>query len=150
MRRASESANRYIQTGETVKNTQEDHNKALVLEAFETLFNRHDFAAAERFWSQDYIQHSAVIPPGRDGLFGYVEALPMTVKYERQVITAGGDVVMVHGRFSGEGLTKAIVSANIVRIENGLFVEHWEVLQDEVTQSESKSGQPMFGSTFPS
>ena len=130
--------------------TQEDHNKALVLEAFDTLFNRHDFAAAERFWSQDYIQHSAVIPPGRDGLFGYVKALPMTVKYEHQVITAGGDFVIVHGRFRGEGLPKAIVSANIVRIENGFFVEHWEVLQDEVTQSESKSGRPMFGLTFPS
>ena len=30
----------------------EQRNKALVLEAFDTLFNKRDYAAAERFWSQ--------------------------------------------------------------------------------------------------
>jgi len=91
-----------------------------------------------------------VIPPGRDGLFAYVKALPTTVKYEHQVITAGGDFVMIHGRFAGKGLPKAIIAANIVRFEDGLFAEHWEILQDEVTKTESKSGNPMFGSAFPS
>ena len=43
----------------------EEKNKALVLEAFDTLFNRRDYAAAQRFWSPDYIQHSAHIAPGR-------------------------------------------------------------------------------------
>ena len=33
-------------------------------EAFDTLFNKHDYAAAELFWSKDYIQHSAHIHPG--------------------------------------------------------------------------------------
>jgi predicted SnoaL-like aldol condensation-catalyzing enzyme len=41
--------------------TTPQENRALVLEAFDTLFNRLDYAAAERFWSQDYIQHSARI-----------------------------------------------------------------------------------------
>jgi len=50
------------------KNIQEE-NKALVLEAFDTLFNKRDYAAAERYWSPDYLQHSAHIEPGRDGLF---------------------------------------------------------------------------------
>jgi len=44
-------------------------NKALVLKAFDTLFNKRDYVAAERFWSAHYIQHSAHIPPGRAGLF---------------------------------------------------------------------------------
>ena len=39
-------------------------NKAIVLEAFDTLFNRRDYAAAESFWSPTYVQHSAHIPPG--------------------------------------------------------------------------------------
>jgi len=39
--------------------TTESKNKALVLEAFDTLFNKHDYAAAERYWSPNYIQHSA-------------------------------------------------------------------------------------------
>ena len=38
-------------------------NKALVLEAFDTLFNKRDYVAAERFWSPAYIQHSAIFNP---------------------------------------------------------------------------------------
>ena len=43
--------------------TSPEQNKALVLEAFDTLFNKRDYAGAERFWSERYIQHSAHIPP---------------------------------------------------------------------------------------
>ena len=62
--------------------TLETKNKARVLEAFDTLFNRRDYAAAEKFWSPEYIQHSAHIPPGREGLFNLVKTLPPTLKYE--------------------------------------------------------------------
>ena len=48
-------------------------NKDLVLQAFDTLFNKRDYKAAERYWSPSYIQHSAHIPPGRDGLFDLVK-----------------------------------------------------------------------------
>lgn len=129
---------------------QEDCNIQFVLAAFDALFNRHDFASAERYWSPDYVQHSAAVPPGRDGLFAHVGGFPDTVKYEHHVIAAKDDFVLVHGRFSGPGLPKAIISANILRIENGKLAEHWEVLQDEVNESESKSGLPMFGTDFPS
>jgi len=78
-------------------------NKAIVLEAFETLFNKRDYAAAERFWSPNYIQHSAHIAPGREGLFGLVKSLPDTLKYEHDMIVAEGNLVIVHGRFSGFG-----------------------------------------------
>ena len=60
----------------------EDANRALVIEAFDTLFNRRDYSAAEAFWSPDYIQHSAHIAPGRTGLFeilGYGGLLAGTV-----------------------------------------------------------------------
>ena len=75
-------------------------NQVLVLKAFETLFNKRDYAAAEHFWSENYIQHSAHIPPGRDGLFNLVRALPDTLRYENHVILAEGDYVIAHGRFS--------------------------------------------------
>lgn len=55
-----------------------ERNKAIVLEAFDTLFNKRDYAAAERFWSPKYIQHGAHIPPGREGLFGLVRSTPDT------------------------------------------------------------------------
>ena len=60
----------------------ESKNKALVLEAFDTLFNKRDYAAAERFWSSNYIQHSAHIEPGREGLFNLVKGAPSSLKYE--------------------------------------------------------------------
>jgi predicted SnoaL-like aldol condensation-catalyzing enzyme len=76
-------------------------NKRLVLEGFDTLFNKRDYAAAEKFWSPHYIQHSAHIEPGREGLFNLVKSLPSTLKHEPGTIVAEGDFVIVHGRFSG-------------------------------------------------
>ena len=123
-------------------------NKAIVLNAFDTLFNQRNYKAAERFWSPAYIQHSAHIAPGRDGLFSLTKALPETLKYENEFAVAEGDIVMLHGRFSGHGLRRNWVVADIVRLENGILVEHWDVIQDEATEAESKSGLPMFGKTF--
>ncbi len=129
-------------------NTRAAQNKRLVLEAFDTLFNKRDYASAEKFWSPDYIQHSAHIEPGRDGLFNLVGTLPPTLKYEPGTIVADGDVVIVHGRFSGFQPVNWIV-ADILRIEDGVLAEHWDVIQDEATREESKSKAPMFGTSFP-
>ena len=129
--------------------TIESKNKALVLEAFDTLFNKRDYEAAERYWSPDYIQHSAHIEPGREGLFNLIRSLPSTLKYEPGLVVADGDFVILHGRFSGFGLPVNWVVADILRIQNGILVEHWDVIQDEVTEEQSKSKAPMFGSSFP-
>jgi predicted SnoaL-like aldol condensation-catalyzing enzyme len=128
--------------------TTESTNKALVLKAFDTLFNKRDYAAAEKFWSPDYIQHSAHIAPGREGLFNLIKGLPPTLQYEPGTIVAEGDFVIVHGRFSDFGLPVNWIAADIVRIKNGILVEHWDVIQDEATRESSKSGLPMFGRTF--
>ena len=128
---------------------QEAMNKALVLGAFDTLFNKRDYAAAEQLWSPGYIQHSAHIPPGRVGLFHLVRGIPETLRYEADLVVAEGDYVLLHGRFSGLGQPAAWVVVDIVRLENGLLTEHWDVIQDEATKSQSKSGNPMFGKTFP-
>ena len=127
----------------------ESQNKELVLKAFDTLFNRRDYAQAEHYWSPGYIQHSAHIKPGREGLFELVESLPLTLRYEPGVIAADGDFVIVHGRFSGFGQPVNWIAADILRIENGILVEHWDVIQDEATREQSKSGLPMFGESFP-
>ena len=105
--------------------TTPEQNKALVLEAFDTLFNKRDYATAERFWSSNYVQHSAHIEPG------------------------DGDFVIVHGRFSGLGLPRNWIAADVVRIADGVLAEHWDVIEDEANRAESKSGLPMFGTRFP-
>src|SRR3984885_1253634 len=128
--------------------TIESKNKALVLEAFDTLFNKRDYAAAEKFWSPRYIQNSAHIPPGRDGLFSLVKSTPPTLRYESGTVVAEGDFVILHGRFSGIGLPVNWIAADVVRLKDGILVEHWDVIQDEATRESSKSGLPMFGDTF--
>ena len=129
--------------------TIEEKNKALVLEAFDTLFNKRDYAAAERYWSPNYIQHSAHIAPGRDGLFNLIKSLPPTLRYESGTIVAEKDFVIVHGRFSSFGQPVNWIAADILRIKNGILVEHWDVIQDEASREQSKSGLPMFGDKFP-
>ena len=127
----------------------EEQNKAFVLKAFDTLFNKRDYAAAERFWSPHYIQHSAHIEPGREGLFALVKAAPADMRYENGLIVANGDYVMLHGRFANVGQPADWIVADILRIEDGLLAEHWDVIQDEATREDSKSGRPMLGDTFP-
>ena len=62
---------------------------------------------------------------------------------------AAGDFVIVHGRFSGFGAPVNRIAADILRIQDGILVEHWDVIQDEATKEQSKSGNPMFGDAFP-
>jgi predicted SnoaL-like aldol condensation-catalyzing enzyme len=130
--------------------SREQNNKSIALQAFETLFNRRDYRNALKFWSPKYIQHSAHIPPGREGLFEVIKNAPMTLRYENQLTVANGDFVLLHGRFSGrgEGVPSWVV-VDIVRMENGVLAEHWDVIQDEATRAQSKSGNPMFGNEFP-
>ena len=129
--------------------TTQQRNKALVLEAFDTLFNKRDYATAQRYWSPNYIQHSAHIAPARGGLFELIKSMPPTLKYEPGMVVADGDLVIIHGRFSGFGAPVNWIAADILRIEDGVFVEHWDVIQDEATEEQSKSGMPMFGDSFP-
>jgi predicted SnoaL-like aldol condensation-catalyzing enzyme len=128
--------------------TIQERNKALLLEGFDVLFNKRDFEGAKRYWSPNYIQHSAHIAPGREGLFNLVKGLPAEMKYEHGVILVEGDYVMAHGRYTRPNGTSLVV-VDVMRIKDGIFEEHWDVIQDEATKEQSKSGLPMFGDSFP-
>jgi predicted SnoaL-like aldol condensation-catalyzing enzyme len=137
-----------VREGDNVIKTTSEQNKALVLETFNTLFNKRDYDAASRFWSDKYVQ-SAHIRPGREGLFNLIRSSPETLRYEPGLILAEGDYVIVHGRFSGNGRPRNWMAADVLPIGDGLLVEHWDVLQDEATEAESQTGLPMFGTKFP-
>jgi predicted SnoaL-like aldol condensation-catalyzing enzyme len=108
-----------------VNGSKAQNNKAIVLEAFETLFNQRDYAVAERFWSPNYVQHSVHIEPGRDGLFNLIKSTPPALKYEPGIIVAEGDFVIIHGRFSGIG--PAVIATDIIRMKDGVLLEHWDI-----------------------
>lgn len=129
--------------------TLEEKNTALVLDALDTLFNKKDYVKAAQFWSDSYVQHSRLVPAGREGLFNLVQTLP-DVRFEYDMVVAKGDFVWVHSRYTNSATSTALIGVDIMRIENGKLVEHWDVLQDEATRSESAGGNPMFGDTFPS
>ncbi len=137
------------QEGNAMNESAQERNKALVLEAFDTLFNKRDYQAAERYWSPNYIQHSAHIEPGREGLFNLIKGTPASLRYEAGIIVADGEFVIAHGRFSGFGAPANWIAADILRIEDGILAEHWDVIQDEATEGQSKSKAPMFGDKFP-
>lgn len=130
-----------------MESTTQETNKRLTREAFESLFNQRDLTALEKYWSPNYIQHSAHIPPGREGLGQLVQSLPAGLKYESSIMMAEGDFVMVNGRYSGLPGPNWVV-VDILRVENGLFVEHWDIIQDEATKESSLSGSPMYGDSF--
>jgi hypothetical protein len=75
---------------------------------------------------------------GRDGLFGLVRSLPENMRYENGPIVAEGDYVFVQGRFSNIGAPSALITVDIVRMENGKVAEHWDVWQDEATKASSQ------------
>ena len=58
---------------------------------------------------------------------------------------AEDDCVIVHSRYSGNGRPSAWVVIDIVRMQSSILAEHWDVIQDEATEADSKSGKPMFG-----
>ena len=117
--------------------------KALVVEALTRAFNDRDFSLLEAWWSPEYIQHNPFIPPKREGLRRFVEALPKERRYEYGRVFADGDFVIVHGRYSGGG-NKTLVAADLFRFENDKVVEHWDVLQEEVPAEKTAAGNPMF------
>ncbi|MCT9108832.1 nuclear transport factor 2 family protein [Streptomyces mirabilis] len=130
---------------ETQTQTQTERNKAVILEILTTGFSSRDFTALDRYLHPDYVQHNAFIhiPPANAGLRGFIADRPDTTRYEPGAITAEGDLVMVHGRYSG-GFDKPLLGIDIFPFEDGLVVEQWDVLQDEVAAQDTVAGNPMF------
>lgn len=118
-------------------------NKALVQEAMTALFQRHDVSAVDQHYAQNYVQHNPNIPQGRDALRNLVANLPKDVYYEPGLIIAESNFVAIHGRIRGWAEKTQIV-VDLFRVEGGKLVEHWDVLQDEVTLPETHAGTAMF------
>lgn len=106
-------------------------NRALVLDAMTSLFQRHDASAVERLYAPNYIQHNPTISQGRDALQALVAALPQDVYYEPGLVVAEGDFVAIHGRIRGWADEPQVV-VDLFRVEGGRLAEHWDVLQNEV------------------
>ena len=118
-------------------------NKALVRRVMTALFVHRDVSVVKRYFGTSHIQHNPTIGDGRDDLPKVINALPANFKYEPGIIVADGQFVMIHGLYIGWG-PKPLVTVDIFRVRNGKLVEHWDVMQEEVPASRTKSGHPRF------
>jgi predicted SnoaL-like aldol condensation-catalyzing enzyme len=103
-------------------------NRALVGQVMDAVFVRRD-GSVERHFAKDYIQHNPLLPNGRDAIPGLIGQLAEGFRYEAGMIVAEGDLVMIHGRYTGWG-PKPMVAVDIFRVIDGKLVEHWDVLQE--------------------
>jgi len=111
-------------------------NKALVLDAMTSLFQRRDASAVERLYAPGYIQHNPNIPQGREALQTLVAGLSPDVYYEPGLMIAEGDFVAIHGRIRGWADAPQVV-IDLFRIDGGKLAEHWDVLQNEAPVAQS-------------
>lgn len=118
-------------------------NKSLVIEAITRVFIERDATAPDELFHPDYRQHNPAIPNGSAALPSLIASLSDNFEYEMGMVVAEGNLVMVHGRYIGWG-PKPMIAVDIFRVENGKLVEHWDVMQEEVPASQTKSGNAMF------
>jgi predicted SnoaL-like aldol condensation-catalyzing enzyme len=102
----------------------------------------------ERYWSDRYIQHSAHIELGHDGLFNQIRSLPDTLRYENRLILAEGEYVITHARFSGSGREAAWIAVVIVRFERRQARRALGCASGRSDESAVEERTPMFGDPF--
>jgi predicted SnoaL-like aldol condensation-catalyzing enzyme len=120
-------------------------NKEIVLEVLKRAFIDRDPTVVEQYFGNNYKQHNPLIPNGPSAIAAMIPTLT-GLTYEPGMSVADGDLVMVHGRYTGWG-PKPMVAVDIFRVESGKVVEHWDVMQEEVPAANSASGNAMFTST---
>ena len=117
--------------------------KQIALCALTGAFIDRDPRVVERYFAPDYIQHNPAIPNGPKAIAEFIANLSKDFSYESGMALAEGNLVMVHGRYVGFG-PKPMIAVDIFRVANGKVAEHWDVLQEEVPESTTASGNPMF------
>ena len=117
-------------------------NKEIVLEVLKRAFIDHDPTVVEQYFGATYTQHNPVVPDGPSAIAKMIPTLT-ALRYEPGMAVAEGDLVMVHGRYTGWG-PKPMVAVDIFRVTDGRVVEHWDVLQEEVPEADTASGHAMF------
>ena len=107
------------------------------------VFNEKDLEKVETFWKDDMIQHNPSMPNGLDVLRGFITSEDNQISYEPGIAMEEGNIVAVHGRYSN-WFGKKMISVDYFRVEDGKFIEHWDVMQEEVPASEAVNGNAMF------
>src|SRR5262245_24688052 len=123
-----------------------DANEKLVLAVLKGAFIDRDPDVVDRHFSASYTQHNPSIPDGPAAIKALIPGLRPEFQYEPGMVVASGNLVMVHGRYTGWG-PKPMVAVDIFRVADGKVAEHWDVMQEEVQADKTANGNPMFTPT---
>jgi len=120
------------------------------------LIARHDYAPeilggtqAAHYLSGYEEFDGSLFPTHRKVLAPLVKASPPDRRYENALAIADGDYVTLHGRLSTTGPQANRIAVDIVRLEDGLIAEHWDVAQDEATAESPRAGCPCSATRSP-
>ncbi|KAJ3084953.1 hypothetical protein HK102_000488 [Quaeritorhiza haematococci] len=125
---------------------QERGNKILALHTIEKILIGKDHRLVPQIFGRNGAnlrQHNPTLADGVDALLGFSNSLPANGTYERGLVMAEGNFVMVHGRNTNFQGPRPLIGANIFRFEGGKLVEHWDVFQEEVPANQTVSGRSM-------
>ena len=117
-------------------------NKEIALEVLKRAFIDRDPTVVDQYFAANYKQHNPVIADGPSAIARMIPTLT-GLTYEPGMAVADGDLVMVHGRYTGWG-PKPMIAVDIFRLKDGKVAEHWDVLQEEVAAANTASGNAMF------
>ncbi|MBD2794157.1 nuclear transport factor 2 family protein [Xenorhabdus sp. 42] len=107
----------------------------LVARAHRELFDERDIGALDRYFSPDFIEHSPLVADGLTGLQELVQTHPK-LRHETHRILQDGDLVAIHGRFTGLN-DHPLVGFDIYRVADNKIVEHWDGLVPEAAHNAS-------------
>lgn len=113
----------------------EQRNLDLVLEMFEKVLVPLDETAVDRYIAPDYIQHSSLAEPGREALKKFLPVVRAQSPHASQTLhraLVDGDHVVLHYHVKRSPEDAGFAVVDIFRVEDGMIVEHWDVLQDVV------------------
>lgn len=120
----------------------EENNKTLVTSFIEEVFNEHNMSAVDKYYAQDFIQHHPQVGNGSEGFKQYFgpffeafrdshTAIEHMIAEDNLVMAFLNTTATQTGEYLGAPPTnKTIVlrSADLFRIQDGIIVEHWDVV----------------------
>lgn len=86
-------------------------NRDIVLEVLKRAFIDHDPTVVEQYFVANYKQHNPVIPDGPSAIAKMIPTLT-ALRYEPGMAVEEGDLVMVHGRYTGWGPSRWLLSTS--------------------------------------
>jgi predicted SnoaL-like aldol condensation-catalyzing enzyme len=110
----------------------QEQNKQRVVTFQNRVFNDKDLSAALEYVREDYIQHNPEVPNGRAAFMAHFGEFVKThpdLRWDIKRVFAEGDYVIVHGHWVERPGERGDAVVDILRMQDGLIAEHWDVIQ---------------------